>query len=129
MPFEMARTLLLLGQIQHRRRRRVAASTSLTAALRTFEDLGSPLWVARAEAQLQRSSSNSSAGNSLTAAEHSVAKHAAAGLSNREIAAELFLSTKTVEMRLSAVYRKLGIRSRAQLFARLAAKPEADGPN
>jgi DNA-binding CsgD family transcriptional regulator len=130
MPFEMARTQLLLGQIQHRRRRRVAASSSLTAALRTFEKLGSPLWAARADAQLQRLSSNSPAGKtSLTAAEQSVAKHAAAGLSNREIAAELFLSTKTVEMRLSTVYRKLGIRSRSQLFARLTAEPEAEGPS
>ncbi|MBX7430632.1 LuxR family transcriptional regulator [Mycobacterium sp. Y57] len=130
MPFELARTQLLLGQIQRRRRRRAAARATLTAALRTFDDLGSPLWSARARDELKRLLPGSSPTPELTAAEHRVAERAAAGLSNREIAAELFLAPKTVEMNLSTVYRKLGIRSRAQLFARLnsSAADQSDPP-
>lgn len=58
-------------------------------------------------------------GFGLTAAEQRVAERAAAGLSNKEIAAELFIAPKTVEMNLSSAYRKLGIRSRAALSAAL----------
>ena len=59
----------------------------------------------------------------MTAAESRIAQRAAAGLSNREIAAELFLSPKTVEMKLFTVYRKLGIRSRANCTAGSAPEP------
>ncbi|MCG5432266.1 AAA family ATPase [Mycobacterium sp. MYCO198283] len=122
MPFERARTLLLQGQLQRRRRQRQAAATSLTDALTAFEELGSPLWAARSRAELDRLSASGRQGSVLTPAEQRVADLAAAGLSNKEIAGELFLAPKTVEMNLSAVYRKLGIRSRAQLFARLNAE-------
>jgi DNA-binding CsgD family transcriptional regulator len=74
---------------------------------------------------LDRLSVRTGAGTGLTDAEHRVAHRAAEGLSNKEIAALLFLSPKTVEMYLSAVYRKLGIRSRAQLASRL---PVDHGP-
>lgn len=120
MPFETARTQLLLGQLQRRRRQRRAAAETLSAALGAFEALGSPMWAARARTELERLSAVSSAGVSgLTPAEARIAHLAAAGRSNREIAAELSLAPKTVEMNLSAVYRKLGIRSRAQLHGRL----------
>jgi DNA-binding CsgD family transcriptional regulator len=56
----------------------------------------------------------------LTASEYRVAELAASGRTNREIAAQLFMSCKTVEANLARVYRKLGIRSRAELGARLA---------
>ena len=116
MPFETARTQLLLGQLQRRRRQRRAAAETLTAALGTFQALGSPVWAARAHTELERLSAVSSAeGSGLTPAEARIAHLAAAGLSNREIAADLSLAPKTVEMNLSNVYRKLGIRSRAQL--------------
>jgi DNA-binding CsgD family transcriptional regulator len=89
--------------------------------LRTFEAVGAPRWAARAEEELARLSLPSTDGTGLTPSERRVAEKAAAGLSNRDIAAALFLAPKTVEMNLSRAYRKLGIRSRAQLSARLAA--------
>lgn len=118
MPFEVARTQLLLGQVQRRRRHKQAAQGSLRAALETFEQLGAPLWARRARAELDRMIA-AVPGGDLTPGERRVAVYAAAGLSNKQIAAELFIAAKTVEMTLSSVYRKLGIRSRAGLFAAL----------
>lgn len=119
MPLEKARTQLVLGQLQRRQRRRQAATATVSEALATFEGLGARLWQQRAEAELSRLAGARENASVLTPAEERVARHAAAGLSNREIATELFLSPKTVEMNLSKVYRKLGIRSRAQLHTRL----------
>ncbi|MCV7081691.1 helix-turn-helix transcriptional regulator [Mycolicibacterium insubricum] len=53
-----------------------------------------------------------------------MAERAAAGMSNKEIAVELFIAPKTVEMNLTSAYRKLGIRSRSQLHARLSEDTE-----
>ncbi|OBB57978.1 hypothetical protein A5757_19380 [Mycobacterium sp. 852013-51886_SCH5428379] len=119
MPAERARTLLLLGQIQRRHRQRSAATENLTAAVRVFTDLGSELWAQRALTELQRLQYGSRYGGQLTPTEARVARLAADGLSNREIAAELFLAVKTVEMTLSRVYRKLSVRSRSQLHGAL----------
>ena len=119
MPFERARTQLVSGQIQRRRRRKAAGAATLAESLRTFEELGAPLWAGRVSAELARLGAGHGGGLGLTPAEERVARRAAAGLSNREIAAELFLAPKTVEMNLSSAYRKLGIRSRAQLHGRL----------
>jgi DNA-binding CsgD family transcriptional regulator len=114
----------VLGQILRRRRHRQAAGESFVEALAEFERIGTPLWAARARAELDRMrtpSAGESAGTSaLTPAELRVAERASAGMSNREIAAELFISVKTVETCLSTAYRKLGIRSRTQLFTGLA---------
>lgn len=121
MPFEQARTQLLLGQLQRRRRQRGSATTTLTAALHAFEELGAPFWAERARAELARLSGARGDGQRLTPAERRAAVLAAHGLTNREIAAELFLSEKTIESTLSSVYRKLGIRSRARLAAALKA--------
>lgn len=122
MPFERGRTLLLLGQIQRRRRHRTTASATLTEALATFDDLGSPVWAQRARAELERLQTGTPAGHvRLTPAEYRIAARAASGMPNRQIGAELFVSVKTVEATLTAIYRKLDIRSRAQLFAKLAA--------
>lgn len=115
MPFETARTQLLLGQLQRRRRRKQNAAAALREALDTFERLGTPLWAARARTELARLDGPRGGGHGLSAAEQRTAKLAATGRSNKEIAAELFISEKTVETYLSAVYRKLGIRSRAGL--------------
>ncbi len=119
MPFEKARTQLLLGQLQRRRRRKQAAEATLREALETFERLETPLWAKRAEAEIERLNVPVADGVGLTAAERRVAELAAGGQSNKEIAAELFIAPKTVEMNLSSVYRKLGIRSRAGLSAAL----------
>ena len=114
MPFERARTQLLVGQLQRRRRQREAASGTLRQALATFEDLGTLLWAQRARAELNRTSGvRTEAG--LTTSERRVAELAATGITNREMAAALFISPKTVEANLSRIYRKLNIRSRAEL--------------
>ncbi len=119
MPFERARTQLLVGQLHRRGRRKQVATQALEEAMSTFEAVDAPLWAARARADLARVNVAPTDGTALTPSERRVAEKAAAGLSNRDIAAELFLSPKTVEMNLSRVYRKLSIRSRAQLHNRL----------
>jgi DNA-binding CsgD family transcriptional regulator len=115
MPFDRARTQLLLGQLQRRQRQKHLANATLTEALQTFEELGSLLWTARARAELERTNVSPTRGMELTPSERRVAELAASGITNRQIAAELFISVKTVETNISKVYRKLGIRSRAEL--------------
>jgi DNA-binding CsgD family transcriptional regulator len=119
MPFERARTLLCLGQVQRRRNERRAARETLSEALEVFEALGAPLWADRARAELARIGVRR-APEELTAGEEAVAELAAQGLKNREIAAKLFMSQRTVEANLQRAYRKLGISSRAELGARMA---------
>src|SRR5690606_11449751 len=81
-----------------------------------FAELGSPLWEAQAASELRRVPiKRRSTTRDLTEGEMCVARLAAQGLTNREIAAELFISPKTVEANLSRVYTKLGLRSRAAL--------------
>jgi DNA-binding NarL/FixJ family response regulator len=82
--------------------------------LATFEDLGTPLWAERARAELKRASGIRTHAE-LTASEQRVAELAATGITTREMAAALFISPKTVEANLSRIYRKLNIRSRAEL--------------
>jgi DNA-binding CsgD family transcriptional regulator len=113
MPFELARTRLLLGQLQRRQRHRDAAATTLRGALAAFEELGTPLWAGRARDELARTAPNP--GSVLIPSEQRIAELAAAGMSNQDIAAQLFISSKTVEANLTRIYRKLAIRSRAQL--------------
>jgi DNA-binding CsgD family transcriptional regulator len=116
MPFEKARTQLLLSQMERRRRHRDAATNALREALETFEQLRIPLWAKRARAELARTDvamKGRAAG--LTVAEQRVAELAASGMTNRDVAAALFISPKTVEANLVRIYRKLGIHSRAEL--------------
>lgn len=115
MPFERARTQLLLGQIQRRQRQKAVASSTLQEALGAFEQLGTPLWADRARAELARVKVGPQQGAGLSASEQRVAELAASGLTNREISAALFISPKTVGANLARVYLKLGIHSRAQL--------------
>jgi DNA-binding NarL/FixJ family response regulator len=123
MPFERARSLLLLGQLRRRRREKRVAREALDEALVTFEGLHTPMWAERARSELARIPGRQSAG-SLTPTEERVARLAAEGLTNREIAERTFLSPKTVEVNLTRVYRKLGVR-RAALARRLAETHEA----
>jgi DNA-binding CsgD family transcriptional regulator len=115
MPFEHARTLLVFGSVQRRARKRSAARETLDRALSAFEQLGATLWAERAQAELGRIAGRAPAGWGLTATEYRVAELVAAGLTNREAAARLFLTQKTVEFHLRNVYRKLGVRSRTEL--------------
>ena len=119
-PFEQARTLLALGRMQRRAKRKSESKRLLEQALAIFEELPAPLWAQRARDELERIGLRRAAPGQLTETESRVATLAASGLKNREVAAQLFMSPKTVEANLSRVYRKLGIHSRAELGARLA---------
>ena len=119
MPFERARTDLVLGRLLRRAKQRGAARGALEGALHTFEALPAPLWMAAAHDELSRLGL-SRTGAELTESERAVAEAAASGLRNREIAERLFMSQKTVEAHLSRAYRKLDVRSRTELAARLA---------
>ena len=116
----MARTLLVLGRVQRRAKQKAAAKQSLERALELFEALPAPLWSERAREELSRIGLRRAAPGELTESERRVAELAASGLTNREVAARLFMSPKTVEANVARAYRKLGIHSRAELGARLA---------
>jgi DNA-binding CsgD family transcriptional regulator len=117
-PLERARTLLLLGQALRRAQRRTDSRAALGEALEIFEGAGARLWAERVRKELGRIGGRVSARDELTEAERRVAELVAEGMPNREVAATLFVTVKTVEAALSRVYRKLGIRSRAELARR-----------
>jgi DNA-binding CsgD family transcriptional regulator len=119
-PFDLARTLVALGQVQRRRGERRAARQTLERACAIFGELGAPEWKARAETELRRIPIRRGASTDLTGTEEQVAMLAASGRTNREVAQTLFMSPKTVEVNLTRIYRKLGIASRAELGARMA---------
>jgi DNA-binding CsgD family transcriptional regulator len=114
MPFERARTLLVRGVILRRLRQKRRAREALEEAEATFDRLGATLWSARARDELSRVAARRAPAG-LTATELRIARLASAGLTNPEIAAQVFVSRKTVEANLGRVYRKLGITSRVQL--------------
>ena len=115
MPFDTARTLLLLGQLERRQRKKESASGTLQEALAAFERLGVPLWADRARSELARANVGPNRTGQLTPSEQRVAELAASGMKNRDVASALFISPKTVEANLARIYRKLGIKSRAEL--------------
>jgi ATP/maltotriose-dependent transcriptional regulator MalT len=119
-PLERARTLLVLGTIQRRLKQRAAARASLEEAASAFDAIGAEAWASRARAELARIGGRAPGGDGLTATEARVARLVAAGRSNREVAAELFVSVRAVEANLSRVYTKLGVRGRTELAGRLA---------
>jgi DNA-binding CsgD family transcriptional regulator len=118
-PFQRARTLLALGITQRRAKQRGAARTSLEAALAAFERLPAPLWAKKARAEIGRISGRAPSRGALTPSEERVAALVAEGRTNREVAAALFVSERTVEAALTRVYGKLGVRSRTELAGRL----------
>jgi DNA-binding CsgD family transcriptional regulator len=115
MPFERARTQLLLGQLQRRQRQKEAARTTLRDALQAFNAMGTPLWADRTREELARVKVAPTRDLRLTPSERRVAELAASGKTNRDVAAALFISPKTVEANLARIYRKLGITTRAEL--------------
>ena len=124
MPFERARTLLVLGQVQRRRRRKQAAAAALREAARIFGELGTPLWARRAQDELDRVNVSPAGSTALTPTERRVAQLTGTGMTNRQVADALFISPKTVEANLARVYGKLNIHSRAELGQHMA-KPGA----
>jgi DNA-binding NarL/FixJ family response regulator len=118
-PFERARTQLAYGSTLRRAKRRADARAALVQALEAFDALGAPRWAEKAAAELARIPGRTSRSGELTETERRVAELVAEGLSNKEVAAKLFVSVRAVEANLSKVYAKLGIRSRTQLASRL----------
>ncbi len=120
--FDEARSLLVLGRLQRRHRRWGAARDALDRAAVEFDELGCDGWARRTRSELARvGARRPQAEGGLTGAEARVVKLAAQGLSNKEIARELVVTVHTVEVHLSRAYAKLGVRSRSQLAAALAA--------
>jgi DNA-binding CsgD family transcriptional regulator/tetratricopeptide (TPR) repeat protein len=117
-PFERARTLLALGATQRRLKKKAAARGTIGEALAVFETLGAALWAAKARGELRSIGGRAPAGDELTPAEERVAALVAEGRTNREVAAVLYVTEHTVERHLSRIYRKLGVRSRAELAHR-----------
>jgi DNA-binding CsgD family transcriptional regulator len=118
LPFERARALLILGDTQRRAKRRGAARQSLGEALATFDALGAAAWSQQTNSSLARVGGRVRH-EGLTATEAQVAELVARGLTNKEVAAELFVTVRAVEANLSRIYAKLGVRSRTELANRL----------
>ncbi|MFF4651825.1 AAA family ATPase [Streptomyces sp. NPDC001380] len=124
-PFEQARTALLLGEWLRRQRRRTEARSHLRAALEDFELLGAHPWAHRARTELAATGAGVPAPRpegplaALTPQELQIVRLAAEGNSNRDIAARLFLSPRTVGYHLYKAYPKLGVGSRTDLAALL----------
>jgi DNA-binding CsgD family transcriptional regulator len=119
-PIELARTQLLYGEHLRRARRRSDARPLLRAALTTFVHIGAAAWAARAREELRATSETAAepapdALAALTPQELRIATAAAGGATNREIATQLFLSTRTVDYHLRKVFQKTGITSRIEL--------------
>ncbi|MFD0537565.1 LuxR C-terminal-related transcriptional regulator [Actinomadura luteofluorescens] len=117
--FELARTELLFGHRLRRGRRPRAAREHLRAALRVFERYGAAPWTAQARAELRAAGETApraaSGFGKLTAQQAQIARMAAEGATNREIAARLLLSPRTIDHHLRNVFTRLGIRSRVEL--------------
>ena len=109
------------ARTQRRAKKRGAARTTLEDALARFERLGAPLWAEQTRAELARIGGRAPSNGELTEAESRIAMLVAEGRTNREVAAALFLTVHSVETTLTRVYRKLEVRSRAELAHLFAA--------
>jgi DNA-binding CsgD family transcriptional regulator len=118
--YELARTSLAHGSILRRRQQKRRAREALGRAVEIFEGLGSAVYVERARSELARIGGRAAAaGDELSETERRIADLVAEGRSNKQVAAALSLSPKTVEWNLSKVYAKLGVHSRTELARRL----------
>ncbi|MFJ1547741.1 LuxR C-terminal-related transcriptional regulator [Streptomyces sp. NPDC088246] len=128
-PFEKALTHLDFGEWLCRRRRSAEARPHLGAALECFQRLDARPWTARTAAELRAAGAPTAAATTtraaggLTAQERQIAELGAQGLTNRDIAARLYLSPRTVGYHLHKIFPKLGIRARAQLRDALEQNP------
>jgi DNA-binding CsgD family transcriptional regulator len=136
-PFEQARSELVAGELARRAHRVALAGPLLQRAEGTFAALGAALWRVQAEREVRRCARGSALGplttgggklSQLTEPEAELAALVAQGVSNRDAAAALFVSVKTVEAHLTRIYRKLGVHSRAQLAVQLAEGPMGAEP-
>jgi DNA-binding CsgD family transcriptional regulator len=126
LPIDRARTLLAFGATLRRAKRKADARRALEEAAAAFESLGAAAYTARARSELERIGGRPPSKGGLTATERQIAELVAEGRSNKEVAATLFVSVKTVEANLSRTYAKLGIHSRTGLARRLSAEGSQD---
>jgi DNA-binding CsgD family transcriptional regulator len=120
-PLEQARTALLYGEYLRRERRRADAREPLRTALEVFERLGAVAWAERARSELRATGETArkrepNTVDQLTRQELQVARAVAQGVTNRDVAAQLFISPRTVDHHLRSIFQKLGISSRSELI-------------
>jgi DNA-binding NarL/FixJ family response regulator len=120
-PLDQARTALVYGEYLRRERRRADAREPLRAALEAFERLGAAAWAERARSELRATGETarkreSSSVDQLTRQELQVMQAVAQGGTNRDVAAQLFISPRTVDHHLRSIFQKLGISSRSELI-------------
>ena len=114
-PLRRGQAHLGAGRVYRRAKAKTLAVAALTVAIDTFDEIGCPPYAARARAERASDGLRPRASAGLTETERQVAQLASEGLSNRDIADRVYTSPKTVEAILTRSYRKLGIRSRAEL--------------
>jgi DNA-binding CsgD family transcriptional regulator len=119
-PYDRARTQLAYGEFLRRSQRRVDARTHLRQALEIFEDLHAEPFATRAAAELRASGETArkrdpSTLTTLTPMERQVAQLVSQGMSNKEVAAQCWVSPRTVEFHLRNVFTKTGVASRGEL--------------
>ena len=120
LPFERAHTLLALGAHQRRVRQRSRARDTLGRAASIYSKLGSAMGLHRAEAEIARIGGRRGFGDELTPTERQIAELVAEGKKNREVAAALVVTERTVEAALTTIFRKLEVRSRTELARKLS---------
>lgn len=114
-PVQRGRTLLVLGSVRRRLRQRRAARETLAEAIELFDSASAALWAGRAREEIARVSGRVPGTGQLSETELRVAELVSRGMTNRAVAAELFVSVRTVESTLTKIYAKVGVRSRTQL--------------
>jgi DNA-binding NarL/FixJ family response regulator len=119
LPLDRGRTLLALGAAQRRLKRRREARATLEEAFALLDGIGAALWAERARMELKRISGRAATPGALTPAEERVAVLVAEGRTNREVAAALYLSERTVEGHLARIFGKLGVRHRTEIASAL----------